>query len=56
MKPICRQCGQPFSPIKSYYVICFACHLKAVRARVLLRAEMLEKRARVVTQSGEKIA
>jgi len=52
MKPLCRQCGQPFSPVKPWHVTCFDCVLKQVKANVTLRVTPLEKPARGVTQSG----
>lgn len=40
MTKICRDCGQPFTPARPYYVVCFTCHLARIRKAYEERASL----------------
>ena len=40
---ICPRCGEPFTPFRSHFVLCFSCHLATVRERIQERHRVIER-------------
>ena len=49
MKKTCNDCGREFTAVKTFYTVCFDCHLERIRQAQRDRAALFVPRVRDLT-------